>query len=141
MSKKKNLIITAFLTVIFLLGVTAPALAASWSMTMSAGVVNGNNNGNTYSLNAGKRTVTGSVYVSKWNDQLTTSSVNVTAVLYKKNTVGLNTKVATRSVNPNSKGHATSVAMSASNQPKGTYYLYFSKGHNYTTVKGSGTIN
>lgn len=141
MKKLKSSIVT--LTVFTLLAfiLATPVFAASWSFTMEYATVSGKTNGQTYSLGKGNRSVTGSVWISKWNDALDINGYTVNSRLYRVNNWWGDTLVASGSAYVNKNGNPSSISMSASNQDAGTYYLYFSKPNNNTTVKGSGTIN
>lgn len=128
------------LTVAVLITIVTPALAASWSMKMRYAVLDGKNNGQTYNLAAGTRTVVGDLREYYWNNSLT-NNVDVGVVLYRSNPILLDTKVASTSVTVKKGGAISRVNLSATSQPKGTYYLYFHKANNETGVEGWGTIN
>lgn len=144
MSKKNDflkIITSLIITASFLILLATPVLAASWSMEVSREMVSGKANGETYSLNEGTRKVTGSIWVTKWNKDLDISEIDVNVVLYKSNSIWIDSRIQGTTVTVNKNGNSKSFSMSKTNQKKGTYYLYFSKPHNNTTVKGSGSIN
>ncbi|MFB4212853.1 hypothetical protein ACE1TH_13170 [Shouchella sp. JSM 1781072] len=108
-------------------------------MEMKYATVSGKNNGQTYSLNAGTRTVTGQIWATNWNNNLT-NTVSVGSVLYKSNPVLADSRIASTTSTVNKNGVKRNMEIKATGQAKGTYYLYFHKPNNQTTVKGSGTI-
>lgn len=138
-TKKTKKVATMLFTVALLCAIVTPVLAASWSMEMRYSVVDGKKNGQTYNLNAGTRTVTGSLWSYYWNNDLT-STVDVNVILYKSNAILPDTNVAKTTARVQKGGSKKTIALTKSGQPKGTYYLYFSKPNNETGVRGSGTI-
>lgn len=138
-AKIKSVSVTSILTLVLFAMMAVPAFAASWSFTMEYASVNGKDNGQVYNFSEGTRSATGSMYATRWNDALG-DSMQVTARMYEVRAILADRLVDSQSVTVRRTG-SSNVSLRATSQPAGQYYLYFSKGHNNTTVQGSGTIN
>lgn len=109
-----------------------------WEFRMENVYVSGKDNGKTYNLNAGTRTVTGSVYTYSTNNN--NPAYTASASLYRVRAWQSDVRVEQQSLNMPVNGGSTSVNISKSNQPEGEYYLVFSRSNRTGIMLGHGSI-